>query len=214
MKNEFLPLLKLGLVADSHGDPEILKKAFDVLAIHGAEKIVHLGDFFDSRNCNYIEEILDLLKCRKVLAVKGNNDYQVEKMIEAGSFPISVHKRKQWLTFLQKIPIIIEFDSVCCCHSMPFKSIRAFYDPVDTGSVEQAAGIFEKTGYQVVFCGHSHAPAVFRYQKGKVARSSLAGRTSMEFKSDQRYIVIVGAAENNECAVFDMGNFHYKRIKI
>ncbi len=205
---------RLGLIADSHGSAYVLENAIAALQDQQVDQIVHLGDFCDSQSHDHLGEIFELMVRHHVLAVKGNNDYQVEKMIENSRFSFNAGKRKQWLTFLQKIPIIRRFDLVCCCHSMPFESIRAFYDPVDTGGTAQAAGIFRNTEDAMIFCGHSHTPVIFRHRKGYVVREPLKNQASTALSHDDRYIIVVGAAENHECAVFDLNAYRYERIDI
>ena len=207
-------LLRLGLVADSHGRVDVLKNAIDALRIRNVDRIVHLGDFCDSQNHDAMAEIFSLLIENRVLTVKGNNDYVVEKMLLHGELPCQGDQQRQWLTFLQKVPIIRRFEFICCCHSMPWQSIRAFYEPVDTGGTGTAGRIFRQTRDLLIFCGHSHFPVMFRYRNGHVFREPANGRSAVKLNREERYIVVVGAAENAECAVFDLSSYTYERIEL
>ena len=69
---------RLGLISDSHGNFEATEKAIDILMIHGCERLIHLGDFCDTNRRDRLEEIVRLFQERRVIAVKGNNDYLIE----------------------------------------------------------------------------------------------------------------------------------------
>lgn len=71
-----------GLISDTHGRVSALSKAIETLALKNVSELIHLGDFFDSAYRNKLSEVLLILQNHQMLAVKGNNDYQVEKMLE------------------------------------------------------------------------------------------------------------------------------------
>ena len=204
---------RIGLIADTHGNSELLYKAIKALLRKGADCLVHLGDFCDSQNHGDLQQVFSLLLRHRVWTVKGNNDFQVEKMLQHKELRQYPDKLEQWLAFLQQTPIVIRLGDVCCCHSLPYDSIRAFYEPVDTGGTERAAEVFDQVADHVIFCGHSHDPVLFRCRNRVVTREHMHGQ-SIVLHCHQRYIIIVGAGENSECAVFDMNRLRYERILI
>ncbi|MGM0454378.1 MAG: metallophosphoesterase family protein [Thermodesulfobacteriota bacterium] len=204
---------RIGLIADSHGSVSALSDAIATLADHRIDHLIHLGDFCDSVNCDSLPEVFSLLEQHRVQVVKGNNDYQVEKMLANGYFQGDMPNQHHWLKFLQTTPIMHVKGNVCFAHSLPFDTVRAFYEPVDTGTTERAAEVFKHSGYHALFCGHSHQPVFFRNQSGSVTRETVPIHTSMQIDGQARYIFIVGSADNGECGIFDLGSSCYERIK-
>lgn len=206
--------MRIGLIADTHGSAGLLRDAADMLLSKGADILVHLGDFCDSGNPGQMAEVFELLEQYGIYAVKGNNDYQVEKKLQNEELPQYADKRDRWLRFFQNTPLVRRFAGVCCCHSLPYESVRAIYDPVDTGGIDRATEVFNNASDHVIFCGHSHNSVVFRCRNGHVTRTAMPESGSTLLYYDQRYIVIVGAAENSECGIFDVNRLIYERISI
>ncbi|MFP3980543.1 MAG: metallophosphoesterase family protein [Desulfobacterales bacterium] len=203
----------IGLIADTHGSAELLSRAIETLLHNGADCLVHLGDFCDSLNHGELRQVFSLLQRYRVRTVKGNNDFQVEKMLQHGELRQYADKQEQWLAFLQQTPVVMRLGDICFCHSLPYESIRAFYEPVDTGSTERAAEVFDHVADYVIFCGHSHDPVLFRSRNRVVTREQMHGQSTV-LHCHQRYIIIVGAGENSECALFDINRSRYERILI
>lgn len=203
---------RIGIIADSHGSVTALETAIGTLADHRIDHLIHLGDFCDSVNCDALPDVFSLLEQHRVQVVKGNNDYQVEKMLTNGYFE-DMFDRHRWLKFLQTTPIMHIKGDVCFAHSLPFDTVRAFYEPVDTGTTERAAEVFKHSGYHALFCGHSHQPVFFRQQSGTVSRETLPVNDAVQMEAQQRYIFIVGAADNGECGIFDLSTSCYERIQ-
>ncbi len=204
---------RIGLIADTHGNADLLGRAIETLLYNGADCLVHLGDFCDSQNHGDLRQIFSLLQRYQVRTVKGNNDFRVEKMLQHKELCQYPDKREQWLAFLQQTPVVMRLGDVCYCHSLPYDSIRAFYEPVDTGGTDRAAEVFDHVADHVIFCGHSHEPVLFRSRDRVVTREQMHEQSTV-LHCHQRYIIIVGAGENSECAVFDMNRSRYERILI
>lgn len=205
---------RIGMIADSHGSYSALRRSMDLLINEGADLLVHLGDFCDSVYLDELSEIFNLLQENVFQLVKGNNDYQVEKILENGYSKIHLEEKHHWLSFLKNIPVIWERGDLCFAHSLPYDSIRAFYEPVDTGSTDRAREIFTDTGYRCIFCGHSHLPVHFRYHSGKVTRESMSAGRPFGIIPGQRYIFIIGSAINGECGILDLERSYYKRLTL
>ncbi len=201
-----------GLIADTHGRVSALSKAIEALALKNIYNLIHLGDFFDSAYREKLSEVLLILQNHQILAVKGNNDYQVEKMLERDYGYEFRHQKETCLAFLKKTPIFYVSDNTCFSHSMPYHSIRSFYEPIDTGTTEKASDLFEKTLHHVLFCGHSHRPVFFRYAAGKVTREEIFPGQKVSINLHERYIFIVGSAENGDCGLYNKEQSFYERI--
>jgi len=205
---------RIGFIADSHGSLSALRCGIDSLISMKCDAIVHLGDFCDSVHLEELGAIFDLLQESGIQVIKGNNDYQVEKMLRSGYSNHGVDEKRRWLSFLDKTPIMREWKNLCFAHSMPFDSIRSFYEPVDTGATDRAREIFAATEYRSLFCGHSHVPVFFRHRAGRVTRESMTAGRPVGINSLERYIFIIGSAVNGEYGIFDMERSQYKRLTL
>ncbi len=187
-------------------------KAIDALAGRNVGEFIHLGDFFDSIYTKKVSEVLSILRKNRIRTVKGNNDYQVEKMLESGALHNFENPKDACLAFLKETPLLYVNGNACFSHSMPFDTIRSFYEPIDIGTTERAAEIFKKTSCHVLFCGHSHRPVFFRYRRGRVIRKQVAAGDRVRINPQERFIFIVGSAENGECGLYNTVESFYERI--
>ena len=69
--------MKIGIMSDTHKKLGRAKKAIDLLIENGAEFIVHAGDIVREEVLEYLEE-----KQIRYVAVLGNNDYHLYKIVE------------------------------------------------------------------------------------------------------------------------------------
>jgi hypothetical protein len=204
---------RIGLFSDNHGHLKALQQAIDVLRRRGAEQLIHLGDFCDSLHRRNLAAIVRVLKENAILSVKGNNDFIVEKRLgltpDRGS-----GDREGIYGYLKDIPLKIVSGDLCFAHSLPFDSIRSFYEPVDDGSILKAAEIFRQTSHRLLFCGHSHLPVLFHFSLNQVSREPLPENQPLVLNPSERYIIVVGALELGECALFHRQEQVYESIKI
>ncbi|MGB5217018.1 MAG: metallophosphoesterase family protein [Smithella sp.] len=205
-------LPRLGLIADSHGNFDATKKAIDVLMNHGCERVIHLGDFCDTNRRDSMEKIFRLFQERKVVAVKGNNDYLIELSLLNGAGE-EFSNPKGMYEFLKEVPMKVVMDDICFAHSFPFDYLRAFYEPIDVGSTERASLLFGQMPYRILFCGHSHTPIYFSLSHSEgVLRKVVPAGEKFLLEPTSRYIFVVGSADEGECAVFDEEASTYERI--
>lgn len=206
---------KIGLLADSHGNLESIKKGIVRLNEFNARTLIHLGDIFDSLENDNLYEIFKMIIQNNFLTVKGNNDFQVENLLNRGHFfDISPIEKNKIISFLKNMPMRIIDESICFTHSLPFDSIRSFYEPVDTGTTERAKQLFNETAYKIIFCGHSHSSILFRLRAGYVTREPIHPNKIYFFNAAERYIVIVGSSDTGECGIFDKDQMSYQRTYI
>ena len=196
-------------MSDNHGQAAVLRRAIAALRDRGADVLVHLGDFGDSLHDDNLATIVEDLKSNHVLVVKGNNDYILEKRVE----PENQHLSGVY-AYLHDLPIRIISADLCFAHSLPFDSIRSFYEPIDDGSVEKAAVLFRETTYRILFCGHSHIPVLFRWTPRRTIREQIRPDQPLRLDRADRYIIVVGALENSECALYDLDRQVYERLRV
>ncbi len=222
----------VGLIADSHGNLDATAEAIRLLKARGAGVFVHLGDFCDSVRHDRAAAMIRLLREKGVLAVKGNNDFCVEGMLTDKSRSPRPEE-KPAVAFLRSVPITRTLDGLLFAHSLPYDSLRSFYEPIDTGTTGRAERLFAETEFQLLFCGHSHLPILFRKAGATVTReqvplevkltlaaageSPAAGREGSPAEpkgGGDRFIVVVGSADEGECALYDREARIYERIRI
>jgi predicted phosphodiesterase len=217
----------IGLIADSHGNLDATAEAIRLLKARGAGILVHLGDFCDSVHCDRAGAMIRLLRENNVLAVKGNNDFFVEGVLtDERRSPDP--EGEPAVAFLKTVPFTRALDGLLFAHSLPFDTLRSFYEPIDTGTTQRAERLFAETDFQLLFCGHSHLPALFRKSGSRVTREQVPLGEKMVLQADaadkqhikkddtplDRFIVIVGAADSGECALYDREAGIYERIRI
>ncbi len=203
---------RVGLLSDSHGNLEATEKAIDVLTNQGCDQLVHLGDFCDTNRREHIQDICRLLMQREVATVKGNNDYLIE--LSLSYLTGKEYNDTKWLyEFLKEVPLTRAVSDICFAHSFPFNYLRAFYEPIDVGSTERASMLFGQMSHRILFCGHSHTPAFFQLSaSNRIDRNEVPLGKKLFLDPQDRYIFIVGSADDGECAVFDAEASTYERI--
>jgi putative phosphoesterase len=205
---------RLGLLSDSHGNFDATEKAIDILSTRDCDLVIHLGDFCDTSHREHMGKIFRLFQERDIIAVKGNNDYLIELALQNGAGD-GYSDLKGMYEFLKDIPMKVVMDDICFAHSFPFDYLRAFYEPIDVGSTERASLLFGQMPYRILFCGHSHSPIYFRLNHSEdVLRQEIPLRKKLLLESTNRYIFVIGSADEGECAVFDTKTSTYERIKI
>jgi len=202
---------RLGLMADSHGDPGILKRAIDFLEEEGADLLIHLGDFCDSLRPGTLAEIIAILQHKGVRAVRGNNECALERTIAAGR---GDKGDDPTALFLRSLPFHRTMGDITFAHSFPGDAPRGLYEPIDTGGDERAASLFGETRQRLLFAGHSHRPVIFRWRQNRVARVEIRPGESVHLPLDERAIVIVGALEKGEAGIYDLIRDTYESKRI
>jgi len=206
---------RIGLIADSHGNLNSIEQGVITLRGLRTDVMIHLGDIYDSLENDDIFKIYQIISKNNFFTVKGNNDFQVENLLTNGhSFDVSLIQKKRILSFLKQMPMRLVDEKICFTHSLPFNSIRSFYEPIDTGTTDRASQLFSQTPYSIIFCGHSHSSIIFRMRKGVVTREQVNPGEVIGFHSSERYIVIVGSSDNGECGLFDKKQMSYQKILI
>jgi predicted phosphodiesterase len=216
----------IGLIADSHGNLDATAEAIRLLKGRDAGILVHLGDFCDSVRRDRAGAMIRLLRENGVLAVKGNNDFFVESVLTDERRPPDP-EGEPIIAFLQTVPLTRTLNGLLFAHSLPFDTLRSFYEPIDTGSTQRAERLFAETDFRLLFCGHSHLPVIFRKAGSRVTREEAPPGEKLILRTEgetphmktnncppDRFIVIVGAADDGECAFYDRESGIYERIRI
>jgi len=184
----------IGLIADSHGNLEATAEAIRILKGRGAGTLVHLGDFCDSILHDRTVAMIRLLRENNVLAVKGNNDFSVERMLDDDRRGLD-SAGEPTIAYLRTLPFTRALNGLLFAHSLPYDSLRSFYEPIDTGNTQRAARLFAESDFRRLFCGHSHIPILFRMAGESVTREQVPPGEKILQDAGDRFIMIVGAAD-------------------
>lgn len=139
MKNVFLQyrekslreIRRIGLIADSHGDFERTELAARALLAAGAQRLIHLGDFCDTLQESSWVTIMQVLQRHRMLTVKGNNDFQVETLLNERR-PGQNQAEAELRAYLKSLQTTIVMEGLCFAHSCPMTPSGHFMNPLMT----------------------------------------------------------------------------------
>ena len=187
----------IGLIADSHGRTDLLVAAIERLQGMGARSIVHLGDICDSLAPLALEDAVAVLQEHGVHALRGNNEYAIlvnHQGERSDSLPEDV------LSYLEALPYTLSMGDIRFAHSAPFDFPAAASWPItEDHPLIDLAGIID---CRILFRGHSHTPSVVELDGKSMHRIPAPAGFHMQFRMDRRYVVTVGAIEEETIALF------------
>ncbi|CAN7669958.1 metallophosphatase family protein [Bosea sp. LjRoot90] len=168
--------MRLGVIADVHGNLPALEAVLASLAGLSVDAVVNLGDC--ASGPLWPAETVRLLRASEMSHVRGNHDRALgaaspEELGASDSFAwrdLDAEARN-WLAAL---PFEIEIGKARCFHASPTDDETYLLDEVEGGrlvaacpeAVETLLGV---TGHAVVLCGHSHQPRLLRLGNGTIA---------------------------------------------
>ena len=191
----------IGIVADIHDALEPLRKALLLLRERGVERIVTLGDAFDSwRPGERGAEIACLLQDADAIGVWGNHDFglshEVSGQIRDQADPVL-------LAFASRLQPQLVVEGCRFSHIEPWKDPRRledlwFFDGVpETG--ERAQRSFEAVPERIIFVGHFHSRLVVRRE----GRLEWDGVRSIRLGQPHRHLVLVPAVVDGWCVTYE-----------
>lgn len=172
---------RLAFVSDIHSNLEALEAVFS--ALH-EEEVYCLGDVVGyGANPN---EVIDLLKENRVLAVMGNHDHAVATRNVSG-FNSKAALASLWtrgqltessLQYLSSLPterrLEVEGHRVYLTHGSPDDNLWEYVDPASHYNLFDH--YLRKLGVEVVGLGHTHVPYVWRDKRGVVFNPGSVGQ--------------------------------------
>ena len=190
--------MRLGILADIHEQTKQLCKAITLLRKHGAERFVVLGDVFEMGK--RMEEIVELLQEVGAVGVWGNHDIGLcfdpdDRVCERYSAAV--------LAFMGGLQPRLELGDCQFTHVEPWldphkiEDLWYFDGPPD--SPEKLARSFAAIPHRVLFVGHFH-----RWLLGTPdGLLPWRGETPVRLDDGQRYLAVVHAVWDSNCALFD-----------
>ena len=158
--------MKIGILADAHGNIDALRACIELLKRRKAQKIIYLGDaigYFP-----YSEQVCSLLLSLETIFIEGNHEaiYSGTLDIEKSKRQIIAHPQgssilREWATHCASIGPIYEtnFDE------RKFLLVHGSPDQPYCGRIEQAEGICCK-GYDIILAAHTHRPLLGKNKNG------------------------------------------------
>jgi len=182
--------LLIGIMADSHGRPEMIRDALAALKGLSCRAVYHLGDVCDSAHPETAEACLGLLHEQHVMMIKGNNDYA----IIAGHIdrPTPFADREVW-EYLQAAPLIRYYQNAVFTHSLPFAATMGLACMIGTMGTRAARQTFAKFSRHIIFRGHSHTPEIVRPHAASVSSRRLESGETIDLAGKIPCVVTIGA---------------------
>ncbi len=192
-----------GLLADTHSNNALLRKAVLKLRSLGAVNIVHLGDICDSLDPEALNEAVQILKDNNVSAVMGNNDYIVIADNLTGGL------KEETIDYIKGLPYTIKSGGITFTHSSPFEWPAATRRPIS-----DFIHSLHPEKHRLIFRGHSHTPSIVEVREGVPHKIKIPASGIIALGSDRSYIITVGAVEKNSIATFDPANLEVRFLRI
>jgi len=193
---------KIGIMADSHGQPESIANALTSFKEHDCEAIYHLGDLCDSAHPETADHCVSLLRENNVFGIKGNNDHQVVVNHEGRQQP---HLASTTIKYLKGLPMIIEFGDIVMAHSLPFVDERGLSSMVGVLGHREATLFFQRYPHKVLFRGHSHCPEILRKQKHTFVTNKISPGKTIQMADIKPCIVTCGALDEGFLMTWEPG---------
>ena len=189
----------IGIMADSHGNPEAIKKAITLLQHKGCSTIYHLGDICDSLDTASVESCIRILIKERVLSIKGNNDHAILAGLSGN--PVKAISLAS-LKYLDELPLQREYREAIFVHSLPFVrelGLSCMVRALDGGSVQR---FFNRFPDRILFRGHSHGPEMV--WKGRKHKEQTPVPLNQEVRLTDRIpcIITCGAITHGICSVW------------
>ena len=189
--------MKIGILADIHGDVENLKLAIERLKRENVDVFVALGDIiYDRRNAS--ETVAALTDCGAI-GVWGNHDLGlcVDPQEE-----VLRHFDDHVIDFFDKLTSHLEFDGVLFTHTLPIQDASdpmSFYLGKRPDEGDALDDCFSQFFHRIMLVGHFHR----WYAATPEGRISWDGKQPIKLESDKRYFFVINAVMNGNAALLD-----------
>ena len=189
----------IGIMADSHGQPETIAAALGVFTDIDCRTIYHLGDVCDSTHPETAAACLGPLRDPRVIVIKGNND----QAIVANYFgrerpPVSL----EVLQYLRNLPAVKYHLNAIFAHSLPFVREMGLSSMIGDMGDRETRRSLRKFPDRVIFRGHSHSPEIVWLRGQQIVRRSLVAGEKFELADKIPCVVTCGALTRGLCMVW------------
>ena len=188
--------MRLGMLADIHGDIGNLSRAIDRLRQHDVDQVVLVGDVIDdTRNA---DQTVDLLHACGAVGVWGNHELGL--CVEPEDEVRELYSDSV-MRFFSTLKPRLEFGDVLVSHTFPSEDamdVLSYYvgRPEDD---ELVAKCFETIPNRIMISGHFHR----WFAATPMGRVDWKGERTLRLKSNERYFIIIDAVMHGFAAVLD-----------
>ena len=186
----------VGLMADSHGDAGLIRRAARLLAAKGCRRFYHLGDVCDSLMPQTAEACLDALRQERVTAVRGNNEQALAAALRGAAGAEGTVAR------LARLPLAIELEGALLVHSLPFTRELGPASLIGALGPAEARRFFADFRHPLLFRGHGHSPQIVFRRGGRVDARLLEAGETVVLAGRLPCIVTCGALADGHCMVW------------
>jgi len=165
--------MKIAVLSDIHGNKEALKAVLDDIQQRNIDSIYNLGDILYGPL--FPLETFDVLKGMDIKSVSGNCDrmlLQASSDNPTAQYVINMldNEHKDWLN---NLPFSIQTEDFYFCHASPESDEQyLLHDITINGAIlkqpQDIMNLVKKIPQNIIFCGHSHLPAIVYLPNGKV----------------------------------------------
>lgn len=167
--------MRLGVIADIHGNLPALEAVLTSLAGLCVDRIVNLGDC--ASGPLWPVETVQLLRASAMSHVRGNHDRALGAASPDG---LGASDSYAWRNldaeargWLAGLPFELEVGGAYCVHASPKDDDTYLLDAIEGGRLvaalpEAVEALLGTAGSGVVLCGHSHQPRLLRLDDGTV----------------------------------------------
>jgi len=190
----------IGIMADSHGQPETITAALGMLTDIDCRTIYHLGDVCDSTHPETAEACLGRLRDPRVIMIKGNNDQAlVANHIGQARPPVSPEN----LQCLRNLPLVKYHLNAIFAHSLPFVRELGLASMIGNLGDPEAHRVFKEFPDRVIFRGHGHSPEIVWLQGQQITSRSISTGEKFELTAKIPCVVTCGALTRGFCMAWD-----------
>ena len=190
----------IGIMADSHGQPDTIRDALAVFAARDCVSIYHLGDICDSTRPETAEACLRLLLERRVLSIRGNNDQAIltNHTGREGS-PVS----PQSLRALNNLELVRYYREAILIHSLPFVQELGLSSMIGAMGPMEIRRFCDQFPGKILFRGHSHNPEIAWLNRQQVKIRPLAVSSKLNLSTKIPCVVTCGALTRGLCLLWN-----------
>ena len=194
---------KIGIMADSHGDPEAIAAGALFLKQLDCTGLYHLGDICDSTLWKTADECVAQVRHHGIVAVKGNNDHTLAADAWGRS---DSGIRAATIAFLENLPLSLTVGSAKLVHSRPFVRQLGLSAMIGVMGRREADKFFRENANGLLFRGHSHKPEMISTEEKEIRFSPLTAGQIVELSGHRPCIVTCGALASGSVIVWKPGN--------
>ena len=190
----------IGIMADSHGQPDTIRDALEVLDAAECTSIYHLGDICVSTHPETADTCMRLLLERQVLCIKGNNDQAIiANHTGRKRSPVSV----PILQALKNLKLVRHYQDAIFIHSLPFVQELGLSSMIGAMGPAEIDRFCDQFPGRILFRGHSHNPEIAWLQQRQVKTRTLTVGTRLNLSDRIPCVVTCGALTRGLCMLWN-----------